>query len=118
MHYHFYVDDAQIYFSFCESAVGEQKYSRSGVELCIKEIEQWMMINKLKLNRAELVETGLTGLCLWYSPVIEWARVFPLAQIALWRVQRVVWFMNYNCARDPFTSELFRVNLLSRNLVQ
>ena len=50
MSYHFYADDTQIYLSFCQSAVGEPEHSRSRVELYIKDIEQWMMINKLKLN--------------------------------------------------------------------
>ena len=50
MSYHFYAADTQIYLSFCQSAVGEPGHSASPVELCIKDIEQWMMINKLKLN--------------------------------------------------------------------
>ena len=50
MSYHFYADDTQIYLSFCQSAVGEPEHSRSRAELYIKDIEQWMMINKLKLN--------------------------------------------------------------------
>ena len=50
MSYHFYVDDMQIYLSFCQSVVGEPEHSTSRVELCIKDVEQWMMINNLKLN--------------------------------------------------------------------
>ena len=50
MSYHFYADDTQIYLSFCQSAAGEPEHSTSRVELCIKDVEQWMMINKLKLN--------------------------------------------------------------------
>ena len=51
MSYHFCADDMQIYLSFCQSAVGEPEHSRSRVKLCMKDIEQGMMINKLKLNR-------------------------------------------------------------------
>ena len=50
MSYHFYADDMQIYLSFCQSAVGEPEHSRSRVELCITDIEQWMVIKNLKLN--------------------------------------------------------------------
>ena len=58
--YHFYVDEQQIYLSFCpgpigkqlgqQSTVGPQASCLSRLESCMSEIRKWMTHNKLKLN--------------------------------------------------------------------
>ena len=50
MSYHFYADDSQIYLSFKSSGAGEPHFSKSLVEKCINDINNWMTANMLKLN--------------------------------------------------------------------
>ena len=45
---HFYADDIQIYCSFKPE---DQKASISAIEPCVKDIDTWMIANKLKLNK-------------------------------------------------------------------
>ena len=54
---HFYADDTQIYCSFTPE---DQTVSVSVVEACVKEIDEWMSRNQLKLNRekTELLVIG------------------------------------------------------------
>ena len=64
MNFHFYHDDTQIYLSFKSKNVGEPLLSRSRVELCIRDVTQWMTANKLMLNHDK------TELLILYTPVI------------------------------------------------
>ena len=47
MGFHFYADDTQLYMSF--NPVDVLK-SKSLIERCIQDVQQWMVVNKLKLN--------------------------------------------------------------------
>ena len=50
MGFHFYADDTQLYLSF-DSLSGEGQASAiHSVEACASEIDEWMRLNKLKLN--------------------------------------------------------------------
>ena len=50
MVYHFYADDTQLYLSF-DSLSGEGQASAvHSIEPCASEIDEWMRLNKLKLN--------------------------------------------------------------------
>ena len=50
MGYHFYADDTQLYLSF-DSLSGEGQASAvHSIEACVSEIDEWMRLNKLKLN--------------------------------------------------------------------
>ena len=49
MCYHLYADDSQIYVSFEPTAEGQQ-YCVSAIEACLRDIDLWMINNKLKLN--------------------------------------------------------------------
>ena len=50
MGFHFYVDDTQLYLSF-DSLSGERQASAvHSIEACASEIDEWMRLNKLKLN--------------------------------------------------------------------
>ena len=44
---HFYADDTQMYMSFNPA---DTLQSKSLTERCIQEVQQWMVVNKLKLN--------------------------------------------------------------------
>ena len=48
MGFHFYADDMQIYMSFNPADASQ---SISKIEKCHQEVQQWMVVNKLKLNR-------------------------------------------------------------------
>ena len=49
--YHMYADDTQIYLTFKSSVLADMEQSRERVEACVREIDQWMLHNNLKLNR-------------------------------------------------------------------
>ena len=50
MGFHFYADDTQLYLSF-DSLSGEGQASAvHSIEACVSEIDEWMRLNKLKLN--------------------------------------------------------------------
>ena len=44
---HFYADDTQLYMSFNPA---DALQSKSLIERCIQDVQQWMVVNKLKLN--------------------------------------------------------------------
>ena len=46
MGFHFYADDSQIYMSFKDAL-----QSKALIERCIQDVQQWIVVNKLKLNR-------------------------------------------------------------------
>ena len=48
--YHLYADDTQLYCSFQSSNAEGMSNSRARVESCIKDIQVWMSLNKLKLK--------------------------------------------------------------------
>jgi len=49
--YHFYADDTQLYLSFSSLSGDDQAYSAAQVKSCVGDIDHWMSLNKLKLNR-------------------------------------------------------------------
>ena len=49
--FHFYADDTQLYLSFNSLSGHDQASSVARVEFCMREIDNWMTRNKLKLNR-------------------------------------------------------------------
>ena len=48
--YHLYADDTQLYISFSTTSLCEMMTAKSKVEACVKDIDLWMVTNKLKLN--------------------------------------------------------------------
>ena len=48
--YHFFADDTQLFLSFETSSAEDLSICKSTIEECIREIELWMLANKLKLN--------------------------------------------------------------------
>ena len=50
INYHMYADDQQIYLSFKPSKAGDKENCIRRLEMCISEIREWMIVNKLKLN--------------------------------------------------------------------
>ena len=51
--YHFYADDTQLYLSFETSSPEDLSTCKSAIEDCIKDIDLWMLENKLKLNNGK-----------------------------------------------------------------
>ena len=47
--YHFYADDTQLYLSF-ETSPEDLSTCKSALEDCVKDIDLWMLNNKLKLK--------------------------------------------------------------------
>ena len=48
--YHFYADDTQLYLSFETSSPENMSTCTSALDDCVKDIDLWMLNNKLKLN--------------------------------------------------------------------
>ena len=48
--YHFYADDTQLYLSFETSSAEDLSICKSTIEDCVRDIDLWMLANKLKLN--------------------------------------------------------------------
>ena len=49
--YHFYADDSQLYPSFQPTIPGDRDLAVSNIERCVHEIDHWMLVNRLKLNK-------------------------------------------------------------------
>ena len=49
--YHFYADDSQLYLSFQPTIPGDRELVVSNIERCVLEIDHWMLVNRLKLNK-------------------------------------------------------------------
>ena len=50
INYHMYADDQQMYLSFKPSKARDKENCIRRLEMCISEIREWMIVNKLKLN--------------------------------------------------------------------
>ena len=51
MFYHFYADDAQLYITFRTSSVSDMNLSNAKLVNCDRDMDAWMLSNKLKLNK-------------------------------------------------------------------
>ena len=51
MFYHFYVDDTQLYITFRTSSVSDMNLSNAKLVNCVRDMDAWMLSNKLKLNK-------------------------------------------------------------------
>ena len=58
--FHLYADDTQKYLSFTSNCPNHTSNAKETVELCVKDIGDWMLRNKLKLNqnKTELLVVG------------------------------------------------------------
>ena len=61
--YHFYADDTQIYLSFETSSSEDMSTCTSALEDYVKDIDLWMLNNKLKLN------SGKTEIIVFHPPI-------------------------------------------------
>ena len=52
--FHFYADDTQLYVTYERSSLNDMELSKCRLEACVREIDTWMLLNKLKLNKAKL----------------------------------------------------------------
>ena len=48
--YHLYADDTQLYVSFKLGSDDLLSLAKSSIEICVREINNWMILNGLKLN--------------------------------------------------------------------
>ena len=51
LEYHFYADDTQLYVAFKTDCLDEMLECKTTIEQCVRDIDSWMVINKLKLNQ-------------------------------------------------------------------
>ena len=65
MQFHFYADDTQLYISFSTNNDMELTNSITKIEECLSDIDKWMSINRLKLNKDK---TELLYLFSKYNP--------------------------------------------------
>ena len=65
MQFHFYAHDTQLYISFSTSNDMELTNSITEIEECLSDIDKWMTINRLKLNKDK---TELLYLFSKYNP--------------------------------------------------
>ena len=65
MQFHFYADDTQLYISFSANNDMELTKSITKIEECLSDIDKWMSINRLKLNKDK---TELLYLFSKYNP--------------------------------------------------
>ena len=65
MPFHFYADDTQLYISFSTNNDMELTNSITKIEECLSDIDKWMSINRLKLNKDK---TELLQLFSKYNP--------------------------------------------------
>ena len=49
--FHFYADDRQLYVTSETSSLNDLELSKCRLEACVLEIDTWMLLNKLKLNK-------------------------------------------------------------------
>ena len=48
--FHMYADDTQLYLSMKTTSVEDVVSSRTRVEVCLRELNKWMLLNNLRLN--------------------------------------------------------------------
>ena len=51
LQYHLYANDTQIYVSFSSQSQQDLFLVKSNLEVCVKHIDSWMVLNGLKLNQ-------------------------------------------------------------------
>ena len=49
--FHFYADDTQLYVTFETSSLNDMELYKCRLEVCVREIDTWMLLNKLKLSK-------------------------------------------------------------------
>ena len=59
--FHFYADDTQLYLSFTSNCPDHLSSTKMAVELCVKDIGDWMLRNKLKLNQDKTERLVITS---------------------------------------------------------
>ena len=79
--YHLYADNTQLYVSFKLGSGDLLSLAKSSIEICVQEINDWMIFNGLKLNEKK---TELLLLSSRYQPspslefVHVWMKLFIL----------------------------------------
>ncbi|KAL9965576.1 hypothetical protein ACROYT_G029392 [Oculina patagonica] len=51
LEYHFYADDTQLYVAFKTDSLDRMAQCKTSIEQCVCDIDNWMAVNKLKLNQ-------------------------------------------------------------------
>ena len=79
--FHFYADDTQLYVTYEMSSLNDMELSKRRLEACVREIDTWMLLNKLKLNKVKLnflrchlytySTSFFTYSCLWWESADE-----------------------------------------------
>ena len=56
MNYHFYADDSQLYISFKTCCTNDADRGKTSMEACVRDIDLWMVRNRLKLSQGKTVK--------------------------------------------------------------
>ena len=54
--FHMYADDTQLYLSMKTTKMEDIVSARTRVEVCLRELNQWMLLNNLRLNNNSMVQ--------------------------------------------------------------
>ena len=68
--YHFYADDTQLYLSFEMSSAEDLSICKSTIEDCVRDIEMWMLANKLQLH-SDKTEILVFPSCYYPRPTLN-----------------------------------------------
>ena len=64
--YHLYADDTQLYITFKSTSLNDIQQVKLRVECCVRDIDEWMIRNYLKLNQDK---TDLVVICSRFHPM-------------------------------------------------
>ena len=91
--FHFYADDTQLYVTFETSSLNDMGLSKCRLEACVREIDTWMLLNRLKLNKDKTELLVISSLHL-ARPTLSHIHVYDERVLASLRATLEYFLMN------------------------